>query len=80
MYWLVYSRGIHDFMCPHKYTFSTNHENWYAMNLNEWLVICFVLQMRPLQVKTTKDFPEVVVPKDFLYYKSYSVIYVLDKK
>lgn len=36
-------------------------------------------QMRPLQVKTTKDFPEVVVPKDFLYYKSYSVIYVLDK-
>ncbi|XP_052072143.1 activated Cdc42 kinase-like isoform X17 [Mytilus californianus] len=36
-------------------------------------------QMRPVQVKAMKDFPEVVVPKDFLYYKSYDVIYVLDK-
>ncbi|XP_063410583.1 activated Cdc42 kinase-like isoform X18 [Mytilus trossulus] len=36
-------------------------------------------QMRPTQVKAMKDFPEVVVPKDFLYYKSYDVIYVLDK-
>ena len=39
-----------------------------------------ILQMRPTQVKAMKDFPEVVVPKDFLYYKSYDVIYVLDKK
>ncbi|XP_052227746.1 activated Cdc42 kinase-like isoform X2 [Dreissena polymorpha] len=36
-------------------------------------------QMRPTQVKAIKDFPEVTVPKDYIYYKAYDVITVLDK-
>ncbi|KAL5015114.1 hypothetical protein ScPMuIL_009384 [Solemya velum] len=36
-------------------------------------------QIRPLQVKAVKDFPEITVPKDYLYYKAYDVIIVIDK-
>ncbi|XP_052761120.1 activated Cdc42 kinase-like isoform X2 [Mya arenaria] len=36
-------------------------------------------QMRPTQVKAVKDFPEVTVPKDYIYYRAYDVISVLDK-
>ncbi|KAL3862562.1 hypothetical protein ACJMK2_008522 [Sinanodonta woodiana] len=36
-------------------------------------------QMRPTQVKAVKDFPEITVPKDYLYYKAYDIIIVLDK-
>jgi len=36
-------------------------------------------QMRPTQVKAIKDFPEVTVPKDYIYYRAYDVISVLDK-
>lgn len=35
--------------------------------------------MRPTQVKAVKDFPEVTVPKDYIYYRAYDVISVLDK-
>ncbi|KAL4221059.1 hypothetical protein ACF0H5_019321 [Mactra antiquata] len=36
-------------------------------------------QMRPTQVKAVKDFPEITVPKDYIYYRAYDVIVVLDK-
>ena len=35
--------------------------------------------MRPIQMKATKDFPEVTVPKGYLYYKTNDIIYVTDK-
>ncbi|XP_021368727.1 tyrosine-protein kinase PR2-like isoform X2 [Mizuhopecten yessoensis] len=35
--------------------------------------------MRPVQMKALKDFPEVTVPRDFLYYKASDIIYVIDK-
>ncbi|XP_050414468.1 activated Cdc42 kinase-like isoform X1 [Patella vulgata] len=37
-------------------------------------------QMRPVQVKAQKDFPAVTLQKDYLYYKAYDVIIVLDTK
>lgn len=36
-------------------------------------------QMRPTMVKAVSDFPEETVPKDYLNYKAYDVIIVLDK-
>lgn len=37
-------------------------------------------QIRPIQVKAVKDYPNPVVEKDYLYYKNYDIIIVLDKK
>ena len=37
-------------------------------------------QIRPIQVKATKDYPGVTVEKDHLFYKNYDIIIVLDKK
>lgn len=36
-------------------------------------------QIRPIQVKAVKDYPNPVVEKDYLYYKNYDIIIVLDK-
>lgn len=36
-------------------------------------------QMRPTMVKAVADFPDETVPKDYLNYKAYDVIIVLDK-
>lgn len=36
--------------------------------------------MRPTMVKAVADFPDETVPKDYLNYKAYDVIIVLDKK
>ena len=44
------------------------------------LVSTALFQMRPTQVKATKDFPEITVPKDYLYYRAYDVIVVIDKR
>ncbi|XP_056004776.1 activated Cdc42 kinase-like isoform X4 [Ostrea edulis] len=36
-------------------------------------------QMRPITMKASREFPEVTVPKDYLYYKANDVVYVIDK-
>ncbi|XP_071110149.1 activated Cdc42 kinase-like isoform X4 [Haliotis cracherodii] len=37
-------------------------------------------QIRPVQVKAVKDYPQVTLEKDHLYYKSFDVIITIDKK
>ncbi|XP_078337656.1 uncharacterized protein LOC111136017 isoform X3 [Crassostrea virginica] len=36
-------------------------------------------QMRPITMKASREFPEVTVPKDYLYYKANDVVHVIDK-
>nr|XP_022342289.1 tyrosine-protein kinase PR2-like isoform X6 [Crassostrea virginica] len=35
--------------------------------------------MRPITMKASREFPEVTVPKDYLYYKANDVVHVIDK-
>lgn len=46
-----------------------------------WISFCiYVFQMRPITMKASREFPEVTVPKDYLYYKANDVVHVIDKK
>lgn len=40
----------------------------------------YMFQMRPITMKASREFPEVTVPKDYLYYKANDVVHVIDKK
>lgn len=47
--------------------------------LRGWVFVS-VFQMRPITMKASREFPEVTVPKDYLYYKANDVVHVIDKK
>lgn len=46
-----------------------------------WISFCiYVFQMRFITMKVSREFLEVIVLKDYFYYKVNDVVYVIDKK